>query len=344
MKTPLELFIFTIFISFFISFLINKYLLKSGFLQNRQSQYFENRWAVQPKPTIGGFSIFIVFLLNLFWLDSSWHYLLLPFAFAFLWGLIDDFYKMPALVKFSGQAVVASLLIFNENQIHIVESEDLNIGFTFFWIVGTMNASNMLDNMDGVLASITLVILFIGLLVMMEFRYTKIEEMYFVVSMMAAIGGFLYFNWSPAKMFMGDAGSQLLGALLAWLGIRYFWGFRNEALEGFQIKQILVPILAFTIPLVDTSTVIFHRLRKRISPFVGGKDHLAHHLVYAGFSEKKAVKILSTVSIISGLIVFFIADAVGTNMWISTNTYLVIAYWLIVWVILQVLYDKGIKP
>jgi hypothetical protein len=85
-------------------------------------------------------------------------------------------------------------------------------------------------------------------------------------------------------------------------------------------------------------------MQQGISPFIGGKDHLAHHLVYAGFSEKKAVKILSIVSILSGLIVFFIADAVGTNMWISTNTYLVIAYWLIVWVILQVLYDKGMKP
>lgn len=344
MKTPLELFIVAFVIPFLISLLINKCLLKFPFLEPQPSQHLENRWAIQPKPITGGFSMFIIFALNLFWLDRSWHYLVLPLTFAFTWGLVDDFFKMSALVKFIGQAAVASLFIFNENQIHLVESDTFNKCFTFFWIVGMMNATNMLDNMDGVLASVTIVILFTFLLVMMEQQYTKMYEMRFVISMIAAVGGFLYFNWNPAKIYMGDSGSQFLGALLAWLSIRYFWVFRNEDLEGFQIKQILVPVLAFTVPLIDTSTVIFHRLRKRISPFVGGKDHLAHHLVFAGYSEKKAAKILTVVSMLSGLIVFFIGDAVDTYMWVPINTYLVIVYWLIVWVILQILYDKGANP
>ncbi len=341
MKTPLEVLSVSI-TSFLLSFLLNKLLLQTNFLQTAFQQNTENRWASRNKPPIGGFSFYVVFLCNLIWLDRSWQFLVFPFTFIFFWGLMDDFLKMPPLLKFIGQASLAGFFIVHGDYITISDNDSINKGFTFFWIVGIMNSMNMLDNMDGVLASTTLIILFATLLLVIEQVYTEAYEIGFVMSLMAAIAGFLYFNWSPAKMFMGDSGSQFLGAFLAWLSIKYFWGFRSQHIEGVQLKQFLVPILVFTIPLVDTSTVIFHRLRRGLSPFIGGKDHLAHHLVYAGFSEKDAVKFLCILSMFSGMIVFFIGDVVGTNMWISSNTTLVVIYWVLVWLILQILYERGI--
>jgi UDP-GlcNAc:undecaprenyl-phosphate/decaprenyl-phosphate GlcNAc-1-phosphate transferase len=342
MKTPYELSIYAVTASLLISFIINKYLLKYGAFKHQSKENIGKRWAEVGKPTVGGFTLYVVFLLNLYFVEDSLKYLLFPLSIAFVLGLVDDYFNLAALFKFVGQAMVACLLINHGDSIHILESNFFNVTFTFFWIIGLMNAINMLDNMDGILASTVLIILLIALIIRPE--ESSFELNLHIVCIMGALISFLYFNWQPAKMYMGDSGSQFLGAFLAWISIQYFWNFREAGVEGFQGKQFLVPILSFIVPLIDTSTVIFFRMQQGISPFVGGKDHLAHHLVYAGFSEKKAVKILSIVSILSGLIVFFIADAVGTNMWISTNTYLLIAYWLIVWVILQVLYDKGMKP
>lgn len=322
------------------SLVLNNTLLKYLKFQAPKKSKLQTRWNISKKPTLGGISFYIVFLIVFVYTSHPMFSLLLPLSIAFGFGLIDDYFFLSPFLKLLGQSSVA-LLIGNEHTIHLVESNIVNTIFTFFWIIGLMNAINMLDNMDGILASTVLIILLIALIIRSE--ESSLELNFYIASIIGALISFLFFNWQPAKMYMGDSGSQFLGAFLAWISIQYFWGFREEGIEGFQGRQILVPVLAFIIPLIDTSTVIFFRLKRGISPFVGGKDHLTHHLVYAGFSERQTVLLLGMISLLSGMIIFFIEDIVATNQWVSQCSWIIAVYIGLVWMMLQIFYEKGIK-
>ncbi len=322
------------------SLVLNNTLLEYLKFQPSQKAKLQIRWNISKKPTLGGISFYIVFLISFVYTSHPMISLLLPLSIAFCFGLIDDYFVLSPFFKLLGQSSVA-LLIGKEHAIHLVESNFMNTVFTFFWIIGLMNAINMLDNMDGILASTVLIILLIALMIRPE--ESSLELNFYIASIIGALISFLLFNWQPAKMYMGDSGSQFLGAFLAWISIQYFWNFREVGVEGLQGKQFLIPILSFIIPLIDTSTVIFFRMQQGISPFVGGKDHLTHHLVYAGFSERQTVVLLTMITIISGMIIFFIEESVGTNQWRNVCSIIVVIYILLVWLLLQIMYEKGSK-
>ncbi len=324
----------------FFSLVLNVALLKYLKFETPAKANSQIRWSISKKPTLGGISFYLSFLIMFFYTSQNSYSLLLPLTLAFGVGLIDDFLVLPPFLKLVGQIIIALLMCY-EQSIYLVNNDVFNRVFTFFWIIGLMNAINMLDNMDGILASTVLIILLTALAI--RHLSSSIELNYYIVYILGALISFLAFNWQPSKMYMGDSGSQFLGAFLAWVSIHYFWVFRDESTEGFQIKQFIVPLLAFIIPIMDTSTVIFFRLKKGISPFVGGKDHLTHHLVYAGFSERQAVILLSIISIFSGMIIFFIEDIIQTHQWISFCSWVIMFYWLFVWTIVQILYEKGLK-
>ena len=322
------------------SLVLNNTLLKYLKFQAPQKPKLQIRWNISKKPTLGGISFYILFLIAFVYSSHPTISLLVPLSIAFGFGLIDDYFVLSPFIKLLGQSSVA-LLIGNEYTIYLVESNVVNTVFTFFWIIGLMNAINMLDNMDGILASTVLIILLIALIIRPE--ESSLELNFYIACIMGGLISFLFFNWQPAKMYMGDSGSQFLGAFLAWISIQYFWNFREVGVEGLQGKQFLIPILSFIIPLIDTSTVIFFRMQQGISPFVGGKDHLTHHLVYAGFSERQTVVLLSMISLLSGMIIFFMEDIVRTNQWRNVCSIIVVIYILLVWLFLQIMYEKGGK-
>ena len=120
-----------------------------------------------------------------------------------------------------------------------------------------------------------------------------------IIGVLASLIAFLPFNWNPAKIYMGDTGSQFLGVFLAGLGVELFWNHRVDYGGVFQVQQFMIPILVFAVPIMDTITVFLRRLIRKTSPFVGGRDHLAHHLVYCGFSEQQVAVVLFLLSIVS---------------------------------------------
>lgn len=148
-----------------------------------------------------------------------------------------------------------------------------------------------------------------------------------VVGLVASLLGFLYFNWNPSKMFMGDTGSQYLGVLLAALSINYLWN-PISAVEFSVSRQLLIPLLSFIIPIVDTTTVFINRLAKGSSPFIGGKDHTTHHLFYLGLSDKKVALLFIIISCISLLLVYLIIRHI--NPWDYTYLAMFSAYILLV--------------
>ena len=321
-----------------------------GIRQNENQNLI--RWATTAKPSVGGFSFYIIFLLSFtafsFISDVSGNFfnqkligIVLASSLGFLIGLADDAYNTNPLLKFLGQMVCAVILIVSGLIINLTDYYALNALFTIFWVVGIMNSINMLDNMDGVTATISAIILLTCLvLLVIEGKLLSVYSV-MCVGVIGALGGFLVFNVHPSKIYMGDTGSQFLGVLLAGLGILMLWNFRDVPGPVLQFKQFLFPTLVFCIPIIDTATVFYRRVMRRQSPFVGGRDHTTHHLAYLGLSDRQVLIVLSVVALISSAIVCTLIYF--RNFLSSEITLVFFAYFIVLFVVMQYFYEAGNK-
>ncbi len=294
------------------SILINRIFLK--FSKNLGIRNIDDkviRWNTTSKPAFGGISFFIVFLLvltvgpylfNGFLLASNLKLIgiLIACAVGFLIGLTDDAYNTNPAFKSIGQALCAIILITTGNSIDVFDINWINYIFTFIWVVGLMNSINMLDNMDGVTTIASISSLVAMLLVLVIFQEFQTFYFILIIGLIGALLGFLFFNWNPSKMYMGDTGSQFLGISLAALSINILWNYTDQGTV--ESKQFLLPLLAFLVPISDTTTVVINRLSRGTSPFVGGKDHTTHHLSYLGFSDQSVALIVLGIGLISNVI------------------------------------------
>jgi UDP-GlcNAc:undecaprenyl-phosphate/decaprenyl-phosphate GlcNAc-1-phosphate transferase len=320
LKTEI-LYLLIIYIIFFIlalffAILINGLLVKfSGNLGTRSNVDSQIRWNTQQKPSFGGISFFIIFLLSIFALSfffengSVFHNIKLlgivgATAGGFLMGLFDDAFNTNVVLKFLSQIACSVVLILTGTYITIFDSDILNYLLTMLWVVGMMNSINMLDNMDGISTIVSIFILFAILIENIFVSGLGDSYNLLLLGINAGLIGFLVFNWPPSKMFMGDTGSQFLGVLLAAFSILFLWNHHEINNSDIPAKQIISVLMIFSVPLIDTATVSIKRILKGRSPFVGGKDHTTHHLSYLGLSDKKvaiAFTILSLVSLGLGL-------------------------------------------
>ena len=168
--------------------------------------------------------------------------------------------------------------------------------------------------MDGITTSVSIFIFASALLVLYHSQEPDPMFLYILVGLLAALIGFLFFNWNPSRMYMGDTGSQLIGVLLAAFGIICFWNTPFDRYEHIESKQILITVLAFILPIADTTTVSINRLRSGKSPFVGGKDHTTHHLSYLGYSDKKVALIFITISLVSLSMIYLIVRVIDWSL------------------------------
>ncbi len=169
---------------------------------------------------------------------------------------------------------------------------------TVFWIVGLTNAFNMLDNMDGLAASVGLVaaILFCGAQVAVGSLFVPAV----LVVVAGALLGFLVHNYAPARLYMGDAGSNFLGFLLGALTVAGTFT-RDESGGAYSPYGVLAPLLVMAVPLYDMTSVVLIRLREGRSPFVGDRRHFSHRLVERGLSPPQAVLTIDLVTLAGGL-------------------------------------------
>ncbi len=269
------------------------------------------RWHQKPTPTLGGVGIFIAFLVTLLfvsvtnsdlhWLAKRWS-ILLGISVMFLIGLYDDLKHINPPVKLAFQLLAATLVIFfGNNTIDFFRWPIANIILTFFWLVGITNAINLLDNMDGLAGGVALIAA--GFLSVFFYKAGNYELLILSLSIAGSILGFLVFNFPPAKIFMGDSGSMMLGFGLAALAVAR----RTQASNIFAI--VGVPTLVFLLPILDTGFVTITRILRGQSPALGGKDHTSHRLVAFGLSERQALFVLYGIAIISGL------ASIGLEAW-----------------------------
>lgn len=340
----------TLIVSMGFSIVINKLLLKfsKNLGMRNLDKKEEIRWSSVRKPALGGISFFLCFLISFAMLGIIPHEdnTVLPLigiagasTLGFLLGLADDAYNTNPLVKIFGQITCAFILIVTGIVLPVTSSEPVNFIFTIVWVIGMMNSINMLDNMDGVSTSISISII-LGM-ISYEF-YTGNINVVFTIILVGVLGGligFLFYNWNPSSMYMGDTGSMFLGVLLAASSIWFVWHERDLYGGTFQIKQFVIPMLLFIVPLIDTMTVTVRRLMRKQSPFIGGKDHITHHLVYLGLKERTVAMVLIVVSLTSIPLMLFIKN----NDWTILTTVLAFGYFALLFFTMQIFYNKGAK-
>ena len=342
--------VFILLTGIFGTIIINRLLLAfSKNLGTRGAENIQVRWASTTKPSLGGFSYFLVFvslvgvtgLLDLEYFIFTKKQLLGVFisvSCGFGVGFADDTYNTNPKLKAIGQSICALILFFFDIQIQLFDTQFLNFVFTSFWVIGLMNSINMLDNMDGVTASTSIwIILFYVLAI---FSYTNIDKniLFILVGVLGSLIGFLYHNWFPAKLYMGDAGSQFLGVFLSVFSIPLLWNNPSFTFEIPLLSKFIIPYLVFCIPLIDTITVIYFRLKRGSSPFIGGSDHTTHHLVYFGFSERQVVFFFSSINLI-GLIITYLFQKIYLDAFIYSFS--IIIYLIILNLLIVFLYIRG---
>lgn len=313
----LQLFTFCL-AGFIISVTINSLLLRfSKSLGIRNNNDVVIRWSNHSKPSLGGVSFFIVFLFTaigfsiVFSEDESifkniqYIGLLTAGILAFIMGLADDAYNTQPFAKLFIQILCGVIFVFTNTIIDISHNQIIDSFLTIIWVITLMNSLNMLDNMDGITGTTVLFILITCLLSsFLIFDLNRNIWSIFLVSLIGAILGFLIFNVNPSKLFMGDAGSQFIGLIVAFFSIQSLWNVGELTSNPSWIGAIIC-LTAFTPAAVDSLSVTINRLRKGKSPMVGGKDHTTHHLVYAGLNDKQVWYVFGLISIISTILSVF---------------------------------------
>jgi len=160
----------------------------------------------------------------------------------------------------------------------------IDILISVFWVVGICNSINFFDNLDGGAAGTVAISAVTLTYLALSTNQSFIAALSIVIS--GSTLGFLIWNKTPARIYMGDAGALFLGVLLATLTVRF------EPDTESSIGSFATPLLLLAIPILDTSIAVFSRLRRGISPFQGGRDHLSHRLIRAGVSRRIAAIIL----------------------------------------------------
>ena len=311
--------------AFLFSFLINALFLRfASTLGIRDKNETIIRWATTSKPAFGGISFFIVFLISLasysmfFQAEEVlWNKkvvgLLGTATLAFMMGLSDDAYNTKPLLKLFVQILCGIILCYSGIHIGIFSDMFMNYALTVLWVVGIMNSVNMLDNMDGI-ATIVSILIFAtaGMLIYFSGNHNNIHFL-MLIGLVGSLSGFLIFNWNPSKLYMGDTGSQVIGLMLASIGIIYFWNDSTSLNNTISIsKQLLIVAIAFILPLADTSIVIINRLLEKRSPFVGGRDHTTHNLFFRGVTEKRIAVLFGGIGLCSLILVYIMEIKITT--------------------------------
>nr|MBA3718068.1 hypothetical protein [Actinomycetota bacterium] len=259
------------------------------------------RWHTRETPALGGIGVFAGILAGVGLaiavgaVDGSSELLAILGGTGLLFavGLLDDAFSLPALAKLAAQLGAVAIVLTNGLTVELVKNDWIAVPIAVVWLVGMTNAFNLLDNMDGIAATLA------GI----ACAYFAIDavtvhsnHLVLVLSLGVAFAcaGFLPFNIRPGKpaaAFLGDSGSHVLGFSIAAIALASSWKAAAPSLT-----TILLPLLVLAVPILDTALVTVVRALERRPIHVGGRDHTSHRLVYTGLSEKRTLVLLAVVA------------------------------------------------
>lgn len=292
-------------------------------------------------PRLGGLAIFMAFMVTFFlvipFLPIDLTSRELNFIKAFLvggtitilLGALDDRFDLPAKLKFVVQIATACVVVFGFDiklefaniPFHTYASVEswIAIPFTILWIVGVTNAINLIDGLDGLAAGVSAIA--IGTIAVMAFLMGNEIVALISLLLLGSIIGFLYFNFHPAKIFMGDSGALFLGFSLALLSLL---GFKQVAIVSF-----LTPLILIGVPLSDTMFAIVRRWMQKKPIFSPDKGHLHHCLRELGFSHRQTVLIIYAIAAFFGILAVIQSSAAMYNAnWVTFVVICVMVFFL----------------
>ena len=282
-------------------------------------------------PRLGGVGIFLAFIIS-----SSVYIIItkeenlskmLPIiiagAIVFTFALLDDLLTLPALAKLIVQLIAVSVVVFNGFRFKQIFSwvlpTPISLILTFCWILGVINAYNLIDGLDGLCGSFSIsTIITLGIL----YTLTGNPEAIFCFILAASVFGFLCFNWPPAKLFMGDAGSQFLGFMISVFPL-------FDSSKIFEHNKLLIMIVITAFPVFDTIAAIWRRLRDKKPIMSPDRSHLHHKLLNMGYSKKSALYLLcflQTLLCVSVVISYFLGAMRGMALLIESTAFVILFF------------------
>jgi UDP-GlcNAc:undecaprenyl-phosphate GlcNAc-1-phosphate transferase len=255
----------------------------------------KERWHTRPTPTLGGLAFWPAFFLVALFASSDALKSLPFFIIAtamFAVGMYDDLRQIKPANKLICQIFAALMALGFGYRLNFFSWGPLDALLTVTWIVGLTNAVNLLDNMDGLAAGIGLIAA--SYLAFLFTQQGNQNAMFLALALAGVLGAFLIYNFHPASIFMGDAGSLFLGTSLSLLAIEA----NGEASN--ILSLVAVPTCILLVPILDTTLVTVTRLLRGQPISQGGKDHASHRLVILGLSEAQAVLLLYLIAAVSG--------------------------------------------
>ena len=274
-----------------------------------------------PIPRMGGLAIFTGFVLSvLLFVNMSMQVmgLLLGAVIIAVMGALDDILCLNPWIKLGGQFLAALVAIRCGIVFDVISNPGfldgeatiplgwLSIPFTIMWIIACTNAVNLIDGLDGLAVGIS-AISSISMMIVSMILPAGIGSIPLILACLAgACFGFMPYNINPAKIFMGDVGSQFLGYVLSCVSIIGLFKFH-------AIITFLIPLLSLAVPLGDTIFAFFRRILHGQSPFHADRGHIHHKLIDMGMSQKQAVAVLYAISAVLGLIAVLVAGP-GTGI------------------------------
>lgn len=304
-------FISAVIISFIMTPLARKLAFKVGALDIPKEPRKIHK---EPMPYFGGLAIYISIIscMVVYMPHTSMNlHIIVGATVIVLTGIVDDMYDMPAKAKLLMQIIAAAIAINGGVQINFVSnpfSETgmsnlfnwLSYAITLVWLVGITNTINLIDGLDGLAAGVACIAA-----TTLLFTASKLGHDYIVMQCAIIAGaslGFLPYNFNPAKIFMGDTGSMLLGYMLAVTSV-------SGMVKSVAAVSLAVPVFALGLPIFDTTFAIIRRYINKKPIMQADKEHLHHKLMKAGLNQRQTVLIMYFISMMLGIVSITIVDA-----------------------------------
>jgi UDP-GlcNAc:undecaprenyl-phosphate GlcNAc-1-phosphate transferase len=281
----------------------------------------------RPVPRMGGIAIVVAVMVALVFLRSQMEIqqlvaMIFGAAFVSFLGLADDRFTLSAYVRLIAQVGAALFIWYSGVRIAIFSVQWLDMLLTVLWVVGITNAMNFLDNMDGLLAGISVVVS--AFFLVLAVQNGQILVAMLSAALLGACIGFLFWNLNPASVFMGDSGSMFLGFMLACVAIKL--RFAGQSLS----VSWMVPLIIMALPVFDTTLVFISRLRRGKNPLTTpGKDHTSHRIANHGFTRREAVLVLYLVCAALGIIGLLVASADEATAYLIGAAVFVVAIYML---------------
>jgi UDP-GlcNAc:undecaprenyl-phosphate GlcNAc-1-phosphate transferase len=284
------------------------------------------------KPMMGGLAIFAGFALSLLLFSPAQHIaellaILAGASALSIVGLLDDRFNLAWRIRLVVMISAAIVVILAGIQIRLFNTPLLDIPLTLLWIVALTNATNFLDNMDGLTAGLSAIAS--GFFLVLALMQGQILVSLMAAAVFGSSFGFLAYNFNPASTFMGDMGALVLGYVLSIVAIKLQFAHHPLGVSW------MIPVFVLFLPIFDINLVVWTRLAEGRSPVEGGKDHTSHRIMVLGFNQRRTTLILYGLCFLFGLLAVFIAAAspdVGAQLGVAGFVLVIVLYSGMIWI------------